>query len=39
MLMKLILMLLTMNRDIVKDSNTHSDAVGDEATDVKVPMV
>ena len=26
-------------QDIVKDSNTHSDAVGDEATDVKVPMV
>ena len=26
-------------QDIVKDSNTHSDVVGDEATDVKVPMV
>ena len=26
-------------QDIVKDSNTHSDVVGDEATDVEVPMV
>ena len=26
-------------QDIVKDSNTHSDVVGDEAKDVKVPMV